>query len=98
MESYCDRYSKTIYDVSVTSGPVPKFEGPVMKDVAKQLFEKVPMEKLQDRRAWRDTCLTKLSILKKEMNSWTILHVKWDIVNIMSYFIHLNSMLSQMKK
>lgn len=69
MESYCERYGKTIYDVSMTLGEVPKYEGPVMKDIAKQLFEKVPMEKLQERRAWRDTCLTKLSILKKEMGS-----------------------------
>jgi hypothetical protein len=69
MESYCDRYSKTIYDVSVTSGPVPKFEGPLVKEMNEQLCAKVPIEKLPDRRAWRDTCLTKLSILKKEMNN-----------------------------
>ncbi|KAJ4444432.1 hypothetical protein ANN_06224 [Periplaneta americana] len=69
MESYCDRYSKTIYDVSVTSGPVPKFEGPLVKDINKQLCAKVPIEKLQERRAWRDACLTKLSVLKNEMNS-----------------------------
>ncbi|XP_069685092.1 lambda-crystallin homolog [Periplaneta americana] len=69
MESYCDRYSKTIYDVSVTSGPVPKFEGPLVKDINKQLCAKVPIEKLQERCAWRDACLTKLSVLKNEMNS-----------------------------
>ncbi|PSN40144.1 Lambda-crystallin [Blattella germanica] len=69
MESYCDRYSKTIYDVSMTSGPVPKFEGPLVKEINKQLCEKVPIEKLPERRAWRDECLTKLSVLKKEMDS-----------------------------
>jgi L-gulonate 3-dehydrogenase len=69
MESYCNRYSKTIYDVSVTSGPVPKFEGPLVKEINKQLCSKVPVEKLPERRAWRDACLTKLSVLKKEMNN-----------------------------
>lgn len=69
MESYCDRYSKTIYDVSVTSGPVPKFEGPLVKEMNTQLCAKVPIEKLPERRAWRDACLTKLSVLKKDMNN-----------------------------
>jgi len=69
MESYCDRYSQTIYDVSVTSGPVPKFEGPLVKEINEQLCAKVPIEKLPERRAWRDACLTKLSTLKKEMNN-----------------------------
>jgi hypothetical protein len=69
MESYCDRYSKTIYDVSLTSGPVPKFEGPLVKEINEQLCAKVPTEKLPERRAWRDACLTKLSILKKEINN-----------------------------
>jgi L-gulonate 3-dehydrogenase len=69
MESYCDRYSKTIYDVSVTSGPVPKFEGPLVKEINRQLCAKVPIEKLSERRAWRDACLTKLSVLKKDMNN-----------------------------
>lgn len=69
MESYCDRYSKTIYDVSVTSGPVPKFEGPLVKEINEQLCAKVPIEKLPERRAWRDACLTKLSVLKKEANN-----------------------------
>lgn len=69
MESYCDRYSKTIYDVSVTSGPVPKFEGPLVKEINRQLCTKVPIETLPERRAWRDDCLTKLSILKKQMNN-----------------------------
>ena len=72
MESYCDRYSQTIYDVSVTSGPVPKFEGPLIKEINEQLCAKVPIEKLPERRAWRDACLTKLSTLKKEMNNWSV--------------------------
>lgn len=68
MASYCDRYGKTIYAVSETMGPTPKMEGPVADEVAKQLNGMCPLDKLAERRAWRDACLTKLSILKREMN------------------------------
>lgn len=67
MNCYCDRYSKTIYDVSQTMGPTPKFEGPQAKEVSRQLEKMCPLEDLQKRREWRDACLTKLSQLKKEM-------------------------------
>lgn len=66
MENYCERYSKTIYNVSMTMGETPKFEGPQAKKVAQQLEAMVPIDQLQKRRAWRDMCLTKLSQLKKE--------------------------------
>ncbi|KAL1492597.1 hypothetical protein ABEB36_010836 [Hypothenemus hampei] len=64
---YCESYSKTIYAVSKEFKPTPKFEGPKVFDIAKQLEDDVPLEKLQARRIWRDKCLTKLSQLKKEM-------------------------------
>ncbi|GAB0099687.1 3-hydroxyacyl-CoA dehydrogenase [Sergentomyia squamirostris] len=66
MRSYCDRYSKTIFAVSETMGPIPKMEGPQAEEVARQLEEMCPIDKLPERRAWRDECLTKLSILKKQ--------------------------------
>lgn len=68
MTNYFERYAKTIYDVSVTMGATPRMEGPTAVEMAKQLEVKVPIEKLQERRAWRDMCLTKLSELKKETN------------------------------
>lgn len=67
MLSYCERYSKTIYAVSQTMGATPKMEGPVAQQVAKELEEMVPLDKLPERRAWRDACLTKLSQLKKNI-------------------------------
>lgn len=67
MLNYCERYSKTIYAVSETMGPTPKMEGPTMLEVAKQLEQMCPLEDLQSRRAWRDSCLTKLAQLKKEV-------------------------------
>lgn len=67
MLSYCERYSKTIYAVSQTMGATPKMEGPVAEQVAKELEEMVPLDKLPERRAWRDACLTKLAQLKKNI-------------------------------
>ena len=50
-------------------GPTPKMEGPAEQEITRQLFEMCPMEKLPERRAWRDACLTKLSQLKKEVGN-----------------------------
>jgi len=69
MASYCDRYGKTIYEVSKTMGPTPRMEGPDAEEIFKQLEEMCSIEKLPERRAWRDACLTKLSQLKKEMGN-----------------------------
>lgn len=69
MISYCDRYNKTIYDVSMTMGPTPRFVGPQVNEIARQMEAMVPIEDLQKRRAWRDMCLTKLSQLKKDVKN-----------------------------
>ncbi|XP_050090952.1 lambda-crystallin homolog [Anopheles aquasalis] len=67
MLNYCERYSNTIYAVSETMGATPRMEGKVAEQVAKELEEMVPIEKLPERRAWRDACLTKLAQLKKNI-------------------------------
>lgn len=68
MTNYFERYSKTIYAVSETMGPTPKMEGPVAVEMAKQLEQMVPLDKLAERRTYRDNCLTHLSILKNKIN------------------------------
>ncbi|CAH0553491.1 unnamed protein product [Brassicogethes aeneus] len=67
-KKYCDSYAKTIHAVSLDLKPVPKLEGPKVEEVAKQLENLVPLDRLQERRNWRDLCLTKLSQLKKQMD------------------------------
>nr|XP_033191953.1 lambda-crystallin homolog isoform X1 [Bombus vancouverensis nearcticus] len=69
MKKYCETYKNSIYDVSMTFGPVPKFEGEMAEKISNELNEMCPLEKLQERRAWRDEALTKLSLLKKELNN-----------------------------
>ncbi|KAF5276833.1 hypothetical protein FQA39_LY06385 [Lamprigera yunnana] len=64
---YCSKYTNTIHNVSQTFKPLPKFEGPQTKEVAKQLEELVPLKQLQARRNWRDSCLIKLAALKKSL-------------------------------
>ncbi|XP_039962597.1 lambda-crystallin homolog [Bactrocera neohumeralis] len=68
MTNYFERYSNTMYAVSQTMGPTPKMEGPTAVEIAKQLEVMVPLDKLAERRTYRDNCLTQLSILKKKLN------------------------------
>jgi len=68
-KDYCDRYAKTIHSVSETFKPLPKFEGPQSQEIAKQLEAMVPLDQLQNRRNWRDLCLTKLAALKKAIGN-----------------------------
>ncbi|XP_014279515.1 lambda-crystallin homolog [Halyomorpha halys] len=67
MENYVERYSNSMYGVCQTMKPAPKFEGPLVKTLADQLCDKTPIDQLQQRRAWRDNCLTHLSVLKKKL-------------------------------
>ncbi|XP_014251952.1 lambda-crystallin homolog isoform X2 [Cimex lectularius] len=67
MENYCARYCNSMYKVCQTMLPVPKFEGEQVKQMAKELCEKVPLDKLKERREWRDNCLTQLSSLKNKL-------------------------------
>lgn len=53
--------------VSQTFGETPRMVGPTAADIAKQLEEMCPLDKLAERRAWRDSCLIKLSQLKKNI-------------------------------
>ncbi|CAB0038928.1 unnamed protein product [Trichogramma brassicae] len=68
MKKYCESYSNSIYNTSMTFGPTPRFEGPAAEEISNQLNGICPLDKLQERRAWRDLALTKLSVLKKEMS------------------------------
>ncbi|KAL1117550.1 hypothetical protein AAG570_003865 [Ranatra chinensis] len=67
MENYCERYCNSMYAVCQTMKPTPKFEGRLVKEISDQLSERTPIGELQARRAWRDSCLTKLATLKKEI-------------------------------
>lgn len=67
MKNYCERYNKSIYATSMTLKPVPQMVGPQVEEISQQLNKMTPLDHLQERRAWRDKCLTQLSILKKQL-------------------------------
>jgi len=66
--NYCERYSKTIFDVSGTMGPTPHMSGDMVDKINVELEAMCPIEDLNKRRAWRDMCLTSLSQLKKKLD------------------------------
>ncbi|KAJ8667559.1 hypothetical protein QAD02_009222 [Eretmocerus hayati] len=67
MKKYCETYKNSIYNTSMTFGPTPKFEGEMAEKISNQLNRICPLDKLQERRAWRDLALTRLSLLKKDL-------------------------------
>lgn len=60
-------FNAVLFQVSQTFGETPRMIGPVAAEIAKQLEEMCPLDKLPERREWRDNCLTKLSVLKKKL-------------------------------
>lgn len=69
MLNYCERYAETIHNVSKTLGPIKLFEGTALNNVDQQLTAQVPLENLQEKRAWRNNCLASLAKLKKEIET-----------------------------
>jgi len=74
-QNYCDRYGDTIYNVSSDLGPIPtgwKQASEMDKEEVKALHEAmcttVPLEKLGERRVWRDKRLAALAKLKRDMD------------------------------
>ena len=63
--NYCERYSKSIFSVSNTFGPVPEFKGPTLERINKELEEMTSVADLPKRRQYRDDCLKQLSQLKR---------------------------------
>lgn len=70
-KSYCERYGEGIKRVVKAFGPVPEFSGEVEQKIDQALCENIPADsdQLNTRREWRDTCLSHLAKLKKEMKS-----------------------------
>ncbi|XP_060525396.1 lambda-crystallin homolog isoform X3 [Cylas formicarius] len=66
--SYCERYGKMIEGISRDYKPAPKYEGNIVRQVADQLEKSTPLERLQEKRNFRDLGLSKLSLLKKQMS------------------------------
>ncbi|XP_035231113.1 lambda-crystallin-like [Stegodyphus dumicola] len=62
---YCKRYGEGIYKVSQTFGPNPKMKGEVAERIHEMICKLSPLEKLAERRKWRDARLTALAKMKR---------------------------------
>ncbi|XKL59697.1 hypothetical protein PGB90_000713 [Kerria lacca] len=63
---YCSNYAESMYAVSKTFKSVPKITGRTAKIISEELEKKIPLNKLNEKRKWRDLSLIKLSQLKKK--------------------------------
>ena len=68
MKNYCDRYGEGIYNVAKSFGPVEKLQGAPAKTMAETMDKLVPLDKLDERRQWRDKRLSALAKMKKDMD------------------------------
>ena len=67
IEDYCKRYGQNIVTVCESQAPPRPLTGPAL-DVIKQSMEgAVPIDKLDERRKWRDNRLAALAIHKRSM-------------------------------
>ena len=67
MQNYIDRYQKGMQHVLGDSGPNPSFLGKGLEQITEELEAKIPLNKLQERRQWRDTRLAALAKLKNDL-------------------------------
>ena len=68
IEDYCKRYGENILTVCKTQEPPRPLDGPVLDAVKKDMEKLVPLEKLDERRKWRDNRLAALAVLMKKMD------------------------------
>ena len=75
--NYCDRYAASALKVSETFKPPPLYDIPTSEKLYEYFSQHIPLEKMEQRRKWRDECLAKLAKLKKELPKWTclVLHI-----------------------
>lgn len=59
------------YRLSTTLSPAVRFEGDALESITRELNSQVPLDKLQEERAWRNTCLAALAKLKQDLKKKT---------------------------
>lgn len=64
MQDYLDRYNEGIWNVSKECQPLLRIEGEAAKKIVNSMNNQVPLNKLGEKRAWRDKCLLELARVK----------------------------------
>lgn len=68
MYNYGDKYKEMIYRVQCTFGAPRKMEGPTLDKIQNELTSRIPLDKLNERRKWRDIRLASLQKLKNDLD------------------------------
>lgn len=66
---YLARYAEGIYNVSKDCQPLLRIDGEAAQQVVDSMLLQVPMEKLAEKRNWRDKCLIELAKVKAQVGS-----------------------------
>lgn len=64
MQDYCERYGDNILTVCRTQEPPRPLSGTTLETVRQAMERRVPLDKLDERRKWRDSRLAALAIHK----------------------------------
>ena len=64
MEDFCQRYGDKILQQQVESGGPVALEGDILHKIQKEIEKRIPMDKIDERRKWRDDRLTEIFKLK----------------------------------
>lgn len=67
MEDYIKRYGKGIYNVSKDCQPLLPLEGEAAQQIIDSMNHIVPVDKLAEKRVWRDRCLIELAQIKDKI-------------------------------
>lgn len=66
---YFARYAEGIYNVSKDCQPLLRIDGEAAQQVVDSMLLQVPIEKLAEKRSWRDKCLIELAKVKDQVGS-----------------------------
>lgn len=69
MGEYLEKYAGGIYNVSKDCQPLLRIEGEAAQQIVDAMMIEVPLNKLAEKRAWRDKCLIELAKIKDNLGT-----------------------------
>ncbi|XP_052807117.1 lambda-crystallin homolog [Mya arenaria] len=69
IEHFCNMYGDAIYELQEQSGPPIRLEGATLQTIQQQIEQRIPLDKIDERRQWRDERLAELYRLKNKKSS-----------------------------
>lgn len=64
MKDFCSMYGEPLYELQRQSGPPIRLEGAPLEKIQEELERQIPLDKINERREWRDQKLVELYKLK----------------------------------